>query len=205
MFDLGGVVMDIRRENAVDALKKIGVTDADEMLGLYGQKGIFLALERGEVTPSEFRAEVRKSIDPKVAGHEVSDREIDSAFVKFLIGIPVERLHQLVELRRDYHVYMLSNTNPIMWYEFILDEFKKDGGTVLDYFDDLLASFDVRAYKPEADIFHKAAEKFRILPEETVFFDDSLSNVEAARSLGFKGVHVDDLSKSYREMLSDAK
>ena len=39
LFDLGGVIMNIRRENCVAALEAIGIADADEMLGLYAQKG----------------------------------------------------------------------------------------------------------------------------------------------------------------------
>ena len=37
MFDLGGVIMDIRRENCVEALTSLGMEGADEMLGLYCQ------------------------------------------------------------------------------------------------------------------------------------------------------------------------
>ena len=39
MFDLGGVIMEIERRRAVDALKAIGLNDANEMLGEYGQQG----------------------------------------------------------------------------------------------------------------------------------------------------------------------
>ena len=38
MFDLGGVIMEIERRRAVDALKAIGLSDANEMLGEYGQQ-----------------------------------------------------------------------------------------------------------------------------------------------------------------------
>ena len=200
MFDLGGVIMDIKRERAVDALKKTGLTNADELLGDFGQKGAFLALERGEITPAEFREEIRKDING-----EVTDEQIDNAFTKFLIGIPIERLRQLDQLKKQYKIYLLSNTNAIMWYKTILDEFKKDGKNIIDYFDDLVASFDVRAYKPDADIFQKAAEKFRILPEETIFFDDSAANVEAARQLGFKGAHVNDIELPFSHYISTAK
>ena len=51
MFDLGGVIMQIERRRAVEAFKSIGLDDADSMLGEYGQLGIFLDLELGNVTP----------------------------------------------------------------------------------------------------------------------------------------------------------
>lgn len=185
MFDLGGVIMDIERMNAVCALKDLGMSDVDELLGDYGQKGPFLGLERGDIDIDEFHRQLRPYLP---AG--VTDSQIDSAFIKFLVGIPVERLRALEQLKRKYNIYLLSNTNPLMWNSYILDEFRKDGHDIGYYFDDEVASFQVHAYKPDAEIFHIAEKKFGIKPEETVFFDDSASNCEAAERLGFHTVHV---------------
>lgn len=197
MFDLGGVIMDIKRENAVEALEAIGLSDADSQLGKYGQKGPFLALEKGLITPAEFRAELRKDIPG-----EVSDEQIDSAFTKFLLGIPVGRLRQLDALRaKGYRTYLLSNTNPIMWDRFIVPEFEKDGKSIGSYFDGVVTSFGVRAYKPDAAIFMRAVDMFGILPEETLFYDDSEANCEAARQLGFHAAHVADADIPYGNYL----
>ena len=49
LFDLGGVIMDIERERCVEALTRLGMQGADEMLGLYVQSGPFLKLEEGEM------------------------------------------------------------------------------------------------------------------------------------------------------------
>ena len=110
LFDLGGVIMDIRRENCEEAFRQLGMADIGEYLGDYGQKGPFAALEEGKISEEEFRAEVRKHI-----AREVSDEEIDRAFNRFLTGIPVRRLEELRKLRGKYKLYMLSNTNSIMW------------------------------------------------------------------------------------------
>ena len=195
MFDLGGVIMEIERRRAVDALKSIGLADADEMLGEYGQRGIFLELELGNVTPAQWRDELRRHIKG-----DVTDAEIDRAFEKFLIGIPESRLKDLEELHRDHKLYLLSNTNKVMWDGMILSEFRKDGHDINYYFDGVIPSFEVHCYKPDAEIFHKACEKFGIRPEDTIFFDDSKANVEAARALGFGGVHVAD-NRPFKEYL----
>ena len=50
LFDLGGVIMDIKRENCVDALTRLGMDDADSMLGVYAQSGEFALLEDGKLT-----------------------------------------------------------------------------------------------------------------------------------------------------------
>lgn len=185
LFDLGGVIMDIRRENCEEAFRQLGMADIDEYLGDYGQKGPFAALEEGKISEEEFRAEVRKHI-----AREVSDEEIDRAFNRFLTGIPVRRLEELRKLRGKYKLYMLSNTNSIMWRQDIAEAFRQEGLTVDDYFDGIVTSFEAKCCKPAPGIFNRVVEKFGIRPEETVFFDDSKANVEAAAKLGFATRHV---------------
>ena len=191
LFDLGGVIMNIRRDNAVKALEELGMRDANRFLGEYEQKGDFLALERGEITPAEFRDRLRAHIGRQ----DLSDGMIDSAFEKFLIGIPVSRLRELEALHKKYRICMLSNTNALMWNGVILTEFKNDGQDVNYYFDAIVTSFDVHAYKPEAAIFSAAEQICGIKPDETLFFDDSQRNVDAARALGFNAVLVPPCSE----------
>ena len=173
--------MEIERMNAVKALEALGMRDVDKMLGDYGQTGPFLQLEKGEISPEEFHREIHKLMP---AG--VTDDQIDEAFEKFLVGIPVERLRKLEELHKKYNIYLLSNTNKIMWDGFITKEFRKDGHDMSYYFDGTVASFEAKAYKPDAEIFRIAERRFRIKPEETIFFDDSKANCEAAAKLGFR-------------------
>lgn len=199
LFDLGGVIMDINRMKAVEALRGIGMQKPEEMLGDYGQRGPFLALERGEITPAEFRAELRPYFNRIVA-----DEDIDAAFCEFLRGIPVERLHALEHLHKRYRIYLLSNTNALMWYRYILPEFTKDGHDINHYFDGIIASFKVKAYKPEASIFKAAERELGIIPEETLFFDDSEVNVEAARRLGFHAELVSP-ERGFVKILSERK
>lgn len=185
LFDLGGVIMDIRRENAVKALEAIGMADANDFLGEYSQKGPFLALEDGSMTVDEFRAEIRNHINANV-----SDEAIDAAFCEFLIGIPVHRLVALRELRQRYGIYMLSNTNPIMWNTRIAEEFRHEGREMADYFDGIVTSFEARSVKPDVSIFEAVIEKCGLVPEETVFLDDSQRNLNAAAKLGFNTILV---------------
>ena len=181
LFELGGVIMNLRRENCVEALEQLGLKDADEMLGLYCQPGPFMQLEEGKITPAEFRAEIRRRI-----GCEVSDAEMDDAFNRFLLGIPVERLRALESLRKQYKIYMLSNTNAIMFDSKIKTDFQIDGKNREDYFDGMCLSYEEGCAKPDLQIFHNVLDKFGIKAEETLFFDDSQANLEAAARLGFR-------------------
>lgn len=185
LFDLGGVIMDLKRQNCVDALVALGMTDADQRLGLYVQKDPFLKLEEGKISPEEFLNELRGYMRPGV-----TDAQIVDAFNAFLVGIPVERLRKLVELRKKYRIYVLSNTNEIMWNSKIDSEFRKDGHDLDYYVDGCVTSFDAGVCKPDARIFREVENRFGLVPEETLFFDDSAANCEAAAKLGFHTVTV---------------
>lgn len=185
LFDLGGVIIDIERNNCVLAFERLGLPDANSFFGDYVQKGAFAALESGEISAEAFRAELRRLI-----GHHVSDAEIDHAFCQFLTGLPVSRLQALRKLRKHYGVYVLSNTNPIMWNSRIRELFEQEGLRREDYFDGIVTSFEAKAMKPDAGIFNYTASHLGINPAETLFLDDSEANIAAAEALGWRGAHV---------------
>ncbi len=181
LFDLGGVIIDIDRNRCVEALEKLGVADADSLLGKYVQSGIFADLESGNISAAEFRDALRRH-----AGNTaLTDGDIDAAFQKFLIGLPERRLEELRELRKKFGVYLLSNTNPIMWNDSIARLFRSEGKGREDYFDGMVTSFEARVMKPDAAIFRYTVDKLGIRPEETLFIDDSQANLDAASALGF--------------------
>ena len=188
LFDLGGVIMDIERERCVEALTRLGMQGADEMLGLYVQSGPFLKLEEGKMTPEEFCNEVRNRIPG--GGANITDLQVQEALNAFLIGIPTHRLVELRMLRKDFGIYLLSNTNPIMYYSKIAECFRAEGREISDYFDGRVTSFESRLAKPQREIFEYAIEHLGIKPEETLFIDDSQKNLDAAAEVGFATVLV---------------
>jgi putative hydrolase of the HAD superfamily len=185
LFDLGGVIMDIKRQNCVDAFSRLGLADADSFFGEYSQSGPFSDIEEGLISEEEFHAYMRPLLPVGT-----SDNDIDEAFCQFLVGIPVKRLADLRSLRNKYKVYMLSNTNPIMWKSRIREEFTHEGLTREDYFDGIVTSFEAKSLKPARKIFDYCASTLGINPTETLFLDDSQRNVEAAREAGYQAALV---------------
>lgn len=57
------------------------------------------------------------------------------------------------------------------------------------HFEDILVSGEHGVLKPDRAIFDLACSRWRIQPEQCVFIDDSLVNVESATALGFHGIH----------------
>lgn len=181
LFDLGGVIINLDRQRCVDALTALGDEKADEMLDLSVQRGTLMDLEEGKISPSDFFKRMRQKI-----GKAVSDEEIVHALNELLIGIPLDRLTLLRKLRQRFNVMMLSNTNPIMFDTKIAECFAQEGLSITDYFDDVYLSYRLKSCKPDIAIFKKVIELSRIVPQETLFFDDFQKNLDAAASLGFK-------------------
>lgn len=186
IFDLGGVIIDLRRENAVERLQALGIADADELLGLYRQQGPFLDIEVGRITPAEFFDSMRARC---AAG--TTDRQIELAFNSFLVRLPIERLEMLRRLRaRGKRVFALSNTNAVMFNSWIRTAFEAERLKVDDYFDGIVASFREGVCKPDRRIFEIALERYSLVPEQTLMLDDSAANCEAARAAGMRAVQV---------------
>ena len=67
-----------------------------------------------------------------------------------------------------------------------LCETRRGLGAVTDM---LILSCEERLLKPDTRIYQLAAERLGVAPEETLFVDDYLPNVEGARDAGMRAFH----------------
>lgn len=186
IFDLGGVVIDLDRNRAVDALTRLGLVDSKNLLGEYGQKGHFFMLENGEISSSDLYDLLLPHCKEGTTCSDIRD-----AFEEFLVGIPVERLRMLDRLKeKGYKVFVLSNTNPIMFDHWIDNAFRQDGKSINDYFHGIVTSYQEKMCKPDPQLFQKVVDRYGLNPEETLMLDDSEANVESARSIGLKAIRI---------------
>ena len=185
LFDQGGVIVDIRRDQCLDELKLLGMDHPEKLIGLYKQEGPFFALENGDITVAQFHEALRPLVPA-----EVSDEQMDNAFSSFIVGIPLHRLQSLRELRKRYKTYILSNTNPIMFEGVIARNFAQEGLDVNAYFDGVTVSYKAHSNKPDRQIFDYAIATMGIKPEETLFFDDGQENLDAADRRAGHGLHL---------------
>lgn len=58
-----------------------------------------------------------------------------------------------------------------------------------DLFDVSCYSYDLGVAKPDPDFFHRAADRIGAATGEVLFIDDSVKNVESARSTGMPAIH----------------
>jgi len=69
-----------------------------------------------------------------------------------------------------------------------------------DVFDEMVISAEVGLVKPDPRIYQLALERLGVHPKESVFLDDVLVNVEAARSVGMSAIQFTQPEKTLEEL-----
>jgi 2-haloacid dehalogenase len=108
-------------------------------------------------------------------------------FAASLVG-PVPGTEEVVrELRTlGVRLYGLTNWSAEMFHE------AEPAAPAIGLMEDVLVSGRVGLVKPDPRIFEAATERFALDPARTLFVDDSVANVTAARALGFRTLHFED-------------
>ena len=182
IFDLGGVLLNIAPKSTIEAFGKLGMEQLIGDKGLTYEHEIFYLMEQGKVTPAEFRNGVRKLISS-----EVTDEQIDNAWNAMLIDFPEIRVKLLQRLAHGFDLYLFSNTNAIHVQRYF-DIFRKEHGfEVVTLFKQLFHSNEVGYRKPSAESYREIIRLSGINPQETLFIDDSIHNVEGAIACGLRG------------------
>ena len=93
----------------------------------------------------------------------------------------------LKELKtKNYLCYVLSNWSSETFIGMI-DEYP-----FLKNFDGLIISGDYKLVKPDKKFFELAISKFNLIPNNTIFIDDRIDNIQASQELNFKTIHLTD-------------
>ena len=100
--------------------------------------------------------------------------------VELLAGLRARR-----EAGEDLRLYYLSNMpSP---YARVL-EYRH---AFFQWFDGGIFSGDVQVIKPQREIYELLATRYRLPAAQTVFIDDALANVLAAREFGWRAIHCE--------------
>ncbi len=187
IFDLGGVIYDIRYENIADAFVRHGVTNLGNFFSRSFQTNEMDLFEEGKMSEASFRDYVRH-----ITQAPLTDTEIDEIINAILIDIPAHRIALLLALRKKYRVYLYSNTNETNYKCYTEGMKRKFGFDVFsECFDHAYFSHLMGIRKPALEGFQLIVSDNGLRPEETVFIDDNMPNVEAALRAGIHGCYLD--------------
>ncbi len=117
-----------------------------------------------------------------------------------MLGGPISPTVDLLEKlyhEKKYPLYALTNwsaeTFPIAQrrYQF------------LNYFKGILVSGQVKLKKPDPKIYQMLRTRFGVNPFKTLFIDDNVRNIEAARAVGFHTIHFvgsEELEEAFMDL-----
>ncbi|KAF9169858.1 hypothetical protein BGX21_006743 [Mortierella sp. AD011] len=190
IFDLGNVILRIDQNASANSLKALGATDFPTLAQHHDIKAI-VDYEVGKISSAEFRSAIRSSTN---LPDTVTDEEFDKAWNTMLLDFPKGRLEFVRSLKKDYgyKVYLLSNTNAthIEYVDKIcLKDYQED--SLSPFFDKIYYSHDIGYRKPSKEAFEHILKDQNLVASETLFLDDMLENVEAAKKCGLQAAQVD--------------
>jgi FMN phosphatase YigB (HAD superfamily) len=186
IFDLGGVLLNLNYSLTSEAFKKLGLADFDTIYSQAQQEGIFDDFETGKSDPAQFRQKLRAWI-----GNEVSDNQIDHAWNAMLLDMPLNRIKLLQNLKKDYRIFLLSNTNEIHLQEVFRILTSSHGSPDFSgIMEKQYFSCREGLRKPDPNIFYKVLRDNNLNPERTLFIDDSIQHILGAQTTGLKTHHL---------------
>lgn len=175
VFDIGRVLVRLDFRSILAYFSRHGL-DTGGMDALLEQIEL-AAYERGEFDGEELLRRIARLGDGRMEVEELH-REWLGMFT------PDEEMLALARSIADRHrVYLLSNIGDLHW-DFLSREIE-----VESIGHGALPSFRARASKPDPAIYRHAERLFGLDPSRTVFVDDLVANVDAARQRGWRAIH----------------
>jgi len=178
IFDLGGVLIDVSLEAVYRHWAgSAGLTEEQVAERLTGD-AVFEAFERGEVSAGQVYRHVADRL-----GGGISVKQVAQGW-NSMLGGTIEGVEDLLAgLSGRVRLAMLSNTN-----EAHADFIFKAHRELLRHFEKVFVSHQMGTRKPEPACFGMVLDDLGVAPTEAVFIDDKPAYVEAARSLGMRGI-----------------
>lgn len=190
-FDLGGVIVRTEnREPRAQLAAEFGLTYEEMDRLVFDWKGESTAARAsiGAITEEAHWLNVVRALNlPQDQARRVQQAffagdTIDWNLVEFLR-----------EARKTYKVGLISNAWDGLRTWITSRKFD-------DAFDSLTISAEARIAKPKPGIYHQALDALGARADESIFVDDFIENIEAARALGMKAVHFRDAKQALTEV-----
>lgn len=185
IFDFGGVIYDIDHNLSKLAFENLGVENFNQLYGHQIQTEIFEKFETGSISKEAFLNYLKQFLPAKTNLNEIED-----AWCALLLGYDSRKIELLKALKKNYQLFLLSNTN-IIHYERFIEELNQ----YCDFrslFNDTWLSFEKGYRKPDLIFYQSLINKYKLKPEETLFIDDLEKNIDAANKLGIQSYFLNN-------------
>ena len=192
IFDLGGVLINLNYQLTRRAFEDLGVQDFDAFYTQHKANPLFENLEVGAIEPEAFYEALREA-----TGLTLSNDQLETAWNAMLLDFPIERLLWLDQIKNKYNIYLFSNTNAIHYKAFtsIYAQTAPLIGLNTDFnhfFKTAYYSHTLGQRKPELAAFEAVIQDAKLDPAQTLFIDDTISNIEGAQKAGLRTIFLSE-------------
>jgi len=186
IFDLGGVLLNLNYQLTRKAFENLGVANFNDLYTQHHTNPLFEQLEVGAIEPDEFYNQLRKA-----TGLTLSNAQLETSWNAMLLDFPTDRLQWLDQIKNKYNIYLFSNTNAIHYKAFtsIYAQTAPLIGLNTDFnhfFKEAHYSHTLGQRKPEVAAFEAVLQDSGLNPAQTLFIDDTISNIEGAQKAGLQ-------------------
>lgn len=177
LFDLGGVIV---RWVGLDELAKMTDLSRNDVGTRFAASTVFRDYEIGHCGDDVFAEALVTEFGLNMPLSDAKD--LWNSWVQESYDGTKDMLSKL---REDYTIACLSNTNALHWGHLPTHI------NIDDYFDHSFASHLINAAKPDLKSYHIPIRDMGVSPSDIWFFDDTMVNIEAAKTAGMEAYHVD--------------
>ncbi len=182
IFDFGGVLLHLDFCRSYAAFERLGFSNFEEMFAQHNANDLFQQLETGAISPEKFYAQLQCIVPGPVTASQLQD-----AWNAMLVGYRKSSLDFLTKIKAQYNLFLLSNTNEIHYEQFanvLLRETSYDN--LEDFFIKTWYSHRIHRRKPDLATYQFVLQDAGIRADETLFIDDSYSNLPNAEAAGIR-------------------
>ncbi len=183
LFDLGGVLINIELAETFAIWSKYSAVPAEVLKQRFAIDESYRQHECGNISAQQYFASLRPSL-----GIDLTDAEFEQGWMAML-GVEVQGIEALLQQLQHLPLYLFSNTNAIH-HEYWLKRYQ----AMLEVFDKQFVSSSLGQRKPDVDAFQSVADVIAVEPENILFFDDTLENINGAKKAGLQAVHVNSIA-----------
>ena len=176
---IDNLIFDFYRVVFTDAVNEtIAILAKRHNLGIDQKKEIrklYIAKYEHEITDVDFIGEVSR-----IVGETVDFDSIKDLWINLVKEIPSTTTFIKHQRSLGKNIYYITNIGKSLK--------ARRESPIYKFFDGGIASCEAGYKKPDLEIYEMLIEKYGIDPKKSVFIDDKIENVEAARQLGMKGI-----------------
>ena len=189
-FDIGNVLLKIHPERMISKISNCVNIPYEVVESAFPQHA-HDSYERGKITDYEWYMSCKTALPQS---NSLSEDQFWESW-SLLLGDETDVVDILIKLKKNYKIWLLSNTNPM----HIKNEI--EGRYVFQKLvDGSIYSYDVGYRKPGKEIYNIACDSAEVNPENSIFIDDLEENIIGANKVGINSIHYKNTIELLKEL-----